>query len=520
MAFQVSQIRHCSTSNKPALGKHIFNILTSGMYNDPMMIYREYIQNAVDSIDLAEKMGFFVEEKPSIRINLIPETRTVTIYDNGTGISNDSVQRILSNIALSDKDPSVQRGFRGIGRLSGLAYCREVVYETRTLQDEFVSVFRWDKTNLEKYLKENGNFDLDDLINSCVEVSFREPKRDEGDHFFRVSLNHISPFYKDQLLFLPEIKNHIAITCPVPYKQSFEPFSTQIRNNLKGFGGFKEYLIFVNGEKIFKPYDKKVSISENVELNIDSIKFLSVPGISGKPIAKGWVAISNFPGSLPKRIQVRGIRIRQGNLALGDEFFCSDFFPEQRFTTWNIGEIHCNSCLIPNARRDGFETNLNCEKLFEALIQLGKFLAQEIRNHSKIRSIVKNLNEGIHSLENEFQTLAFVGEKRIKHFEKKLTLAKQKLEEAEKKCIENQKMCYFSQSLGNIKAQINKMDSYEVENICDNNPIGQLTCLTKEIVQEICGEIYEKHGCEVLRSVIDCFERNVEPQRGRTYTFD
>lgn len=62
MAFQVSQISHCSSFDKPALGKHIFNIITSGMYNDPMMIYREYIQNAVDSIDLAEEMGLFVEE--------------------------------------------------------------------------------------------------------------------------------------------------------------------------------------------------------------------------------------------------------------------------------------------------------------------------------------------------------------------------------------------------------------------------------------------------------------------------
>lgn len=509
MAFQVSQISHCSSFDKPALGKHIFNIITSGMYNDPMMIYREYIQNAVDSIDLAEEMGLFVEEKPSIRINVIPETRTVTIYDNGAGISNGSVQRILSNIALSDKDPSAQRGFRGIGRLSGLAYCREVVFETRTLQDEFVAVFRWDKTNLEKYLREKGNFDLDDLINSCVEVSFREPKRDEGDHFFRVSLNNISPFYKDQLLFLPEIKNHIAITCPVPYKQSFEPFSTQIRNNLGGFGGFKEYRIFVNGEKVFKPYDKRISISENVELNIDSIKFLSVPGINGKPIAKGWVAITNFPGSLPKRIQVRGIRIRQGNLALGDELFCSDFFPEQRFATWNIGEIHCNSCLTPNARRDGFETNLNCEKLYEALIQLGKYLAQIIRNNSKTRSIVKNLGKEIRSLEDEFILIPFLGEKEKIRLAERLQLMRQKLEGAEKYCSETQQLKYFSQELGNINALINKMASYKVENIQYHNPIDKLPQINREMVKEICGEVYEKHGYEVLRSVVDCIERKI-----------
>ena len=35
------------------IGKFTLESLTTGMYNDPEIVYREYIQNAVDSFDNA-----------------------------------------------------------------------------------------------------------------------------------------------------------------------------------------------------------------------------------------------------------------------------------------------------------------------------------------------------------------------------------------------------------------------------------------------------------------------------------
>lgn len=39
------------------IGKHTLESLTSGMYSDPYVVYREYIQNATDSIDEAVACG-------------------------------------------------------------------------------------------------------------------------------------------------------------------------------------------------------------------------------------------------------------------------------------------------------------------------------------------------------------------------------------------------------------------------------------------------------------------------------
>ena len=38
-------------NNEVKIGKFILDSLAIGMYNDPLMVIREYIQNSVDSID-------------------------------------------------------------------------------------------------------------------------------------------------------------------------------------------------------------------------------------------------------------------------------------------------------------------------------------------------------------------------------------------------------------------------------------------------------------------------------------
>ena len=43
--------------NEPIAGKFLLEILTKGMYSNPMHIYREYIQNASDSIAKAIAEG-------------------------------------------------------------------------------------------------------------------------------------------------------------------------------------------------------------------------------------------------------------------------------------------------------------------------------------------------------------------------------------------------------------------------------------------------------------------------------
>ena len=111
---------------EPIAGKFLLEILTRGMYSNPMHVYREYIQNSSDSIDKAILEGILSPSEATIHIDINEKTKTVIIRDNGTGIPEQVAQVTLLNVGASDKDGISERGFRGIGRLAGLEYADEV----------------------------------------------------------------------------------------------------------------------------------------------------------------------------------------------------------------------------------------------------------------------------------------------------------------------------------------------------------------------------------------------------------
>ncbi|HVI39709.1 MAG TPA: ATP-binding protein, partial [Anaerovoracaceae bacterium] len=135
-------------------GANILENLTTGMYQDSKVIYREYIQNACDQIDKAERLGILKPRNPNskypdlgqgtVNIWLKPERRYIVIEDNATGIKAADFERILGNIADSDKIMGIDKGFRGIGRLCGLAYCKQLIFTSRWAGEDIVSIMSCD----------------------------------------------------------------------------------------------------------------------------------------------------------------------------------------------------------------------------------------------------------------------------------------------------------------------------------------------------------------------------------------
>ena len=112
--------------SEPIAGKFLLEILTKGMYSNPMHVYREYIQNSSDSIDKAIEAGVLQAAEAEIHIFIDDKERNIVIRDNGLGILLDIAKIKLMNVGASDKDGITERGFRGIGRLGGLAYAEKV----------------------------------------------------------------------------------------------------------------------------------------------------------------------------------------------------------------------------------------------------------------------------------------------------------------------------------------------------------------------------------------------------------
>ena len=120
-------------SEEALVGGDILRLVTAGMYDNPLVIYREYLQNAADSIaSLNDDIG-------SVSVTIDPVGSQVTIMDDGTGLSPSDAVRRLVHIGNSTKVRGVERGLRGIGRLSALAFAENVHFTTRTRASEPVT---------------------------------------------------------------------------------------------------------------------------------------------------------------------------------------------------------------------------------------------------------------------------------------------------------------------------------------------------------------------------------------------
>src|SRR5215472_6617334 len=127
------------------IGKDVIEILTSGMYVSPVTIYREYIQNAADSIDTARSEQIISDRtRGQVSVDIDHATRSARIRDNGAGVSSRTALSTLLSVGASPKRGTAARGFRGVGRLSGLAYCRELEFRTKAAGDDRITMIVWD----------------------------------------------------------------------------------------------------------------------------------------------------------------------------------------------------------------------------------------------------------------------------------------------------------------------------------------------------------------------------------------
>ena len=364
-------------------GMYLLETLTSGMYNDPLSIYREYIQNAVDSIDQAK---FDNTEDIEIRIELDPFEKSVSIFDNGAGISERDAESILSSIGSSQKLGSEQRGFRGIGRLGGIAFAQKVIFKTKAKGESTVSTQTWDCELLRHLLdsKQNSSMTIEELF-SIVSDFLQEQDGDlKEKSFFEVKLLQVES-YKNYIFDIQRIKKYLTQVAPLPFDPTQFSYSKEIKSflngNLKQYG---EYKITINDESLYRPYKDNLKITSKKNYDfIKSVKLFSLES-NGKIYAHGWYGCrKSLLGAIKKGESVSGLRVKVGNLQVGDNHLLDKCFREDRFNSYILGEIHvCNENLVPNSRRDDFVDNTD-KTTFYNLVEIGLPFSKEIRQKSR-----------------------------------------------------------------------------------------------------------------------------------------
>lgn len=368
------------------IGKYTLESLTNGMYASPLDMYREYIQNAVDSFDAAIEKKLVHADKLKISISIDTEHNRVCIKDNGVGIANKDAVAALLDIGNSQKSRSNYRGFRGIGRLAGLGYCNKLVFRTSYEGESICTIIEFDAKLLNKLLI-TGNSDsvsINDVIEKIVTV--KKVQEAASKRYFEVVLEEVSS--EEGLTEGSAVREYLIQHAPL----SFDPRFKWQRTILEkvGLAGYRipQYHLYLNDEELYKPYMDSFS-SDRVKKNEDSVQDIKVETFmrNGKVSAILWYAQSNYYGTITDNT-IKGIRIRQGNILLGDKSSFNQFFKEERFNGWMLGELHViDKELIANSRRDGFEKNVAFYELSNLIKEWALVESKEIRHVSYERSL-------------------------------------------------------------------------------------------------------------------------------------
>ena len=374
------------------VGKYTLESLTTGMYSDPKIVYREYIQNSVDSLEHAVSLGMLEQQGMRIDIIVNADESYISIKDNGTGISAAEAAQTLMNVGSSKKRNANNRGFRGIGRLGGMSYCNTLVFTTSAENEKVKTVVSFDCKKL-RHLLVPGEYEDMSLSAVLEEITTIEtfPEKEEK-HYLCVEMVDVNGF--SDLLDIDAARSYISQVAPLPYQSRHFIYTSQLKSYLSDNGYIvEEFPIFVGEnesdlEPVYKP-NKSRFRSDRGKRTVDeisSMKYFNVT-VDGELYALGWYGNCGWYGFLSEK-EISGFRVRKGNILIGDSHTMNAIFKEARFNGWTQGEIFIvTDKLIPNARRDDFEQNDAYYKFMEALSNsVGTEIARTIREASLTRN--------------------------------------------------------------------------------------------------------------------------------------
>jgi Histidine kinase-, DNA gyrase B-, and HSP90-like ATPase len=382
----------------PIIGKDVLELLSSSMYVNVLSVYREYIQNASDSIDAARITGLLSKAAAGrVALSVDPQRRVARIRDNGVGLRrNEFVERLVA-FGASKKRGSRARGFRGVGRLAGLAYCQELVFRAKAAEDAQISELRWDCRKLKSLLRNENNSDnLEKLVREIVTTrTFNDDTF--PSHFFEVELAGIVRHGNDVLMDTDAIQRYLEQIAPIPFAPEFS-YGNEIELSLKDHVNLGNVEITINDAKrpIYRPYRDQFEARKGINDRFERLEKLEIPGSDGTTAAIGWILHHGYHGAFPQTCPIKGLRLRSGNLQIGEANLLDEIFPEPRFNSWVVGEVHIlDDRILPNGRRDHFEQNVHFRNVLGKLTPFARDLGRLCRGSSMRRNWIRKFDQGM-----------------------------------------------------------------------------------------------------------------------------
>lgn len=449
-----------------AVGKNFLENLTVAMYENSFTVYREFIQNAADSIDKAVATGLMDKEDAVIDIHIECNRRRISVHDNAMGIPMRYFKKIMTDVADSEKDRNTEKGFRGIGRLAGLGYCDMLIFETTAKGEDKKSIITWDGVKLKDIVADPTQHPTsDELIELVTDIQYVEADKD--DHYFQVTMKDVI-FESDDLLDEEQVISYLQAVSPVPYANYFI-FSSKIYEYART-NGFRidEYTVNVNGNRLAKPYRTKLyegnEGSKKEYDEIHDVEFKTFKGTNGQPIAWMWYGIAKYEKYIPVINSMRCIRLRKENIQIGDEDtigYAKGYFKEPRGNGYFIGELFVvDKKLIPNARRDYFNPTPALKEFEQVIHDFFYYELYDLYHYaSKVRSAQRSIatfEEKEKEYESKIKNAGFIDSEEKETAKKEIEESREKVAKAKREIENRRKDAAENEVLGKVFAEIEK----------------------------------------------------------------
>jgi len=359
-------------------------ILSHDLYPRKLEVIREYIQNASDALDEFISIADVIDDHAEPQIKVSVQGRSVLIFDNGIGMDRHQMEN-LRRIAYSEKKEGQEAGYKGIGRLAGIAVADKLTISSTSYGDPKLHHFEFRAKEMRDEVSANKRQGLlepaSDVIRRHTELLSDDI--DPKEHYTIVEIREVNHAC-EELLDPTVLKEYIGEIGPVDFSPNFswgEKISERLRQTVPDYSPKTIYLATRGGERVrvYKPYGNEMMIAEPQILDIVD------PANPNTVVACYWFAtkgqqildkvrpagkIFTVDGNDPRgKKRLAGLVYKLFGFSIGDRTLPSRTLWETSFprALWFTGEIHIvDKGVLPTTDRSDFQENAARKRLYKA----------------------------------------------------------------------------------------------------------------------------------------------------------
>ncbi len=356
------------------IGAPLLDSLAGGLYS-PLEVFREYVQNAVDSyVDFQRYTA--LAPKNTVQVWLDANNASLHVRDDGLGMDWVDINTAKA-IAVSHKLARFTEfvGFRGLGIWSGLSACDQLVLTTTKFGVSYGYRLTIDCKGIVEHLQDP--IPIDELLQDRVDI--HESEWDTEDHFTQVKLVNIHPVRFRELLDVEAITRYAERYLPVPLDPTWK-YRDAVQDALKDVPWTANYVLTINGQQVYRRFPPVSDIKPPERHVIDDGR---------RPVAVAWLCETNRRSqkkAIEEKGWVRNFAVRVKNFTVGQRgLYTAQGVTDPGNLDWFVGEIYVTDPNIkPDTKRLHFQPGPRHDDVIKAMRKFYTSVALRARGWSAL----------------------------------------------------------------------------------------------------------------------------------------